>query len=165
MYWFDKQCLYTSQWTNIHSHIDILIGQTIELYSFRYIVLWYRKLKCYISSGVRVTHLEAVNHAVGRSSSDCAKLTKSLQQTSANPNIAGSFRSKPKLGGPMYHNDIVGTLRIEIFISHTLGKCVSMLPGVVSPNVLHNASIQFTLTVEEVVGTKNQVTLCLLAAY
>ena len=36
------------------------------------------------------------------------KLTKSLQQAS-NPKIAGTFGSRPKLGGPVYHNNIVGT--------------------------------------------------------
>ena len=41
-----------------------------------------------------------VNHAVGRSSPSCVKLTKRHQQA-FNPKIAGSFESTPKLGGPV----------------------------------------------------------------
>ena len=42
-----------------------------------------------------------VNHAVCGSNPGCAKLTKSIQHA-LNPN-AGSFGSRPKLGGPVYH--------------------------------------------------------------
>ena len=40
------------------------------------------------------------------------KLTKSLQQA-FNPKVAGSFGSRPKLTGPVYHNNIVGTVKIH----------------------------------------------------
>ena len=62
--------------------------------------------------GVRVAQLEeawAVEHAVGKSNPACAKLTKSFQQA-FNPKIAGSFRSRPKIEGSVYHNKTVGTL-------------------------------------------------------
>ena len=55
----------------------------------------------------------AVNHAVGRSNPGCAKLTKSVQQA-LNP-VAGSFGSRPKLGGPVYH---VCTVKIHLCPSH-----------------------------------------------
>ena len=61
---------------------------------------------------VRVAQLEeawTVNHAVGRSSPSWTKLTKSLQQASNPKKIAGSFGSRPKLGGCVYHNNIVCT--------------------------------------------------------
>ena len=67
---------------------------------------------------------------VGRSSLSCFKLTKSVQQPS-NPKIAGFFGSRPKLGGPVYHNNIVGTLKIHLCASH-VGQ-VLRLPGAVSP--------------------------------
>ena len=63
--------------------------------------------------GVRVAQLEeagTVNHSVGRLSHSCVKLTKSLQQAS-NPKVAESFGSRLKLGGPMYHNNIVGLVK------------------------------------------------------
>ena len=41
---------------------------------------------------------------------------------------------RPKLGGPVYHNNIVGTLRIHLCPSH-IGY-VLRLPGAVSPDVL-----------------------------
>ena len=91
---------------------------------------------------------------VGRLSLSWVKLTKSLQQAS-NPKIAGSFGSRPKLGGPVYHNNIVGTLKIHFCPSH-VGQ-VLRLQGAVSPDVLHFASLQNTLTVPEVVGTENWV--------
>ena len=65
---------------------------------------------------VRVAQLEeawTVNHVVGRSSLSWVKLTKSLQQA-FNSKIAGSFGSRPKLGGLVYHNNIVGTLMIHL---------------------------------------------------
>ena len=71
-----------------------------------------------------------------------SRLTKSLQKTS-------SF----KLGGPLYHNNIVSTLNIHFCPSH-IGQ-VLKLPGAVGPDVLHNAALQITLTVPEVVGTEN----------
>ena len=88
----------------------------------------------------RVAQLEeawTVNHAVGRSSPSWAKLTKSLQQASSHK-IAASFRSRPKLGDPVYHNNIAGTLMIHLPPSH-IGQ-VLRLPGSVSPDVLRFAS-------------------------
>ena len=67
-------------------------------------------------------------------------LTKSRQQA-FNLKIAGSFWSKPKLEGPVYHNNIVGTLKIHF-------SCVTLC---ISPN------FRITLTVPEVVGTENGV--------
>ena len=97
----------------------------------------------------------SVNHAVGRSSPSCDKVTKNLQQA-FNPEIAGSFRFlRLKLRGPVYRNNIVGTLWIHLSPSH-IGQ-VLMLSGAVSPDVLHLASLQITLTVPEVVGTENGV--------
>ena len=90
----------------------------------------------------------AVNHAVGRSSPSWVKLTKILQQAS-NPKIAESFGSVSKLGGLMYHNIIVGTLKIQLCPLH-IGQ-VLRLPGAVSPYVLLNAFFRTTLTVPEVV--------------
>ena len=58
-----------------------------------------------------------VNLAVGRSSPSWVKVTKSLQQAS-NPKVAGSFRLRPKPGGSVYHNNIVGTLKIHLCPSH-----------------------------------------------
>ena len=97
-----------------------------------------------------------VNHGVSRSSPIWVKLIKSLMQAS-NPKIAGSFGSRLKIGGPVYHNNtIVGTLRIHLCPSHI--RHVLRLPGAVSPDVLRFASLQITLTVLEVVGTENWVT-------
>ena len=56
----------------------------------------------------------------------------------------------------MYHNNTVGTLKIHLCPSH-IGQ-VLRLPGSVSLNVLHNASLRVTLTVPEVVDTENWVT-------
>ena len=97
-----------------------------------------------------------VNRVVGGSSPSCVKLTKSLQQA-FNPKIAGFFGSRPKLGGPVYHNNIVGTLNIHLCASHS-GHAIR-LPGAVSPDVLRFAPLRITLTVPEVVGTENWVTL------
>ena len=66
--------------------------------------------------GVRVAQLEeawAVNHAVGRLSPSWVNLTKSLQQASY-PKIAESFKSRPKLESLVYHNNIVGTLKVHL---------------------------------------------------
>ena len=93
-----------------------------------------------------------VNRDVDGSSFSCVKLTKSLQQT-FNSKIAGFFGLRPKLGGPMYHNIIVGTLKIHLCLSHT--EQVLRLPGAVSPDMLHFASLRITLTVPEVVGAEN----------
>ena len=109
--------------------------------------------------GIRVAQLEeawTVNHAVGRSTPNWVKLTKRLQQAS-NPKIAGSFGSRPKIGGPVYHNNIiVGTLRIHLCPSHI--RHVLRLPGAVSPDVLRFASLRITLTIPEVGITENRVT-------
>ena len=51
------------------------------------------------------------NQAVSGSSPSWAKLTKSLQQA-FNTKIAKSFESRPKLEGLVYHNNIVGSLKI-----------------------------------------------------
>ena len=56
----------------------------------------------------------------------------------------------------MYHNNIVGTLKIHLCPSHIWQ--VLRLPGAVSPDVLRFASLLITLTVPEVVGTENWVT-------
>ena len=47
----------------------------------------------------------------------------------------------------MYHNNIVGTLTSHHCSSHI--EQVLKLPGVVSLDLLHNASAQITLTVPE----------------
>ena len=59
----------------------------------------------------------------------------------------------------MYYNNIVGTLKLH-FCLLLIGQ-VLRLPGAVSPDVLHNASLWITLTVPEVVGTENWVTTSL----
>ena len=108
--------------------------------------------------GVRVAQLEeawTVNRAVGGFSSSRAKLTKSLQNV-FNTKISGSFGFRPKLGGSVYNNNIVGTLRIHLCLSH-IGQ-VLRLPDAVSPDVLRFASLRITLTVPKVVGTENRVT-------
>ena len=56
----------------------------------------------------------------------------------------------------MYHNNIMGTLMIHLCLSH-IGQ-VLRLPGAVSLYLLHNASLQITPTVPEVVGIENRVT-------
>ena len=53
--------------------------------------------------------------------------------------IAESFGSRPKLGGLVYHNNIVGTLKIHLCPS-LIGQ-VLRLPGAVSLVVLHIASL------------------------
>ena len=80
---------------------------------------------------VRVAQLEeawTVNRVVGGSSPSWVKLRKSLQQV-FNYRISGSFVSK--LEGPVYRNNIVGTLMIYLCPSH-IGQ-VLRLPGAVSP--------------------------------
>ena len=70
--------------------------------------------------GVRVAQLEeawTVNHAVGRSSSSCVKLTKSLQQAFG-PKISKLFGSGLKLRSPLYRNNIMGTLKIYLCPLH-----------------------------------------------
>ena len=101
----------------------------------------------------------AVNRAVDGSSLSWAKLTKSLQQA-FNSKIADSFASKPKLGGPVCHNNTVGTLMLHLCPSH-IGQ-VLRLPGAVSSDVLRFASLWITVTVPEVIGTENWVTSNLL---
>ena len=118
--------------------------------------MFYSFISFAISHCIRVAQLEeawTVNHVVGRSSPSWVKLTKSLYQAS-NPKIAVSF------GGLVYHNNIVDTLKIYLCPSH-IGH-VLRLPGVVSPDVLHNASLRITLTVPEVVGIENWVTSTIL---
>ena len=92
--------------------------------------------------GVRVAQLEeawTVNHAVGSSSPSWVKLTKSLQQA-FNRKIAGSFGSRPKLGGPVYH--IVGMLKIHLSSSH-IGQ-VLRPAGAVSPDVSQRIPLDYT---------------------
>ena len=60
-----------------------------------------------------------------------------------------------KHGGPVYHNIIVGTLKIHLCPLH-IGQ-VLMLPGAVSSEVLHDSSLRVALTVPEVVDTENWV--------
>ena len=55
----------------------------------------------------------------------------------------------------MYHSNIVHMLKIHLCLSH-IGQ-MSRLPGAVSLDLLHNASVQITLTVQEVVDTENWV--------
>ena len=96
-----------------------------------------------------------VNHAVGRLSPSWVNMTKSLQQVS-HPKIAGSFGSRPKLGGSVYHDNIVGTFKIYLcssYIGHVL-----RLSGDVRPDVLRLEFLPITQTVPVVVGTKNRVT-------
>ena len=100
----------------------------------------------------RVEGAWTVNHAAGRSKPSWVKLTKSLQQTS-NFKIPGSFGFRIKPGSPVYHNNIVGTLKVHFCPSHS-GQ-VSMLPGAVSLDMLSFVSLWITLTVPEVVGTEN----------
>ena len=67
--------------------------------------------------GVRVAQLEeawTVNHAVGRSSPSWVKFKKSLQKA-FNPKIAWCFGLRPKLWGPVYHNNTVGALKIHLY--------------------------------------------------
>ena len=56
----------------------------------------------------------------------------------------------------MYYNNIMDTLKLHLCPSH-IG-----LPGAVSPDVLHNASLWIILTVPEVLDTENRVTSNLL---
>ena len=62
---------------------------------------------------------------------------------------------RPKLRGPVHHNIMVGTLKMYICISHI--EQMLRLPGAVA---LYISLI--TLTVLEVLGTKNWVTSNLL---
>ena len=55
----------------------------------------------------------------------------------------------------MYHNNVMGTLKILFCPSH-IGQ-VLRLPGAVSPDVQHFASLRITLTVPEVVVIENRV--------
>ena len=55
----------------------------------------------------------------------------------------------------MYHSNSAGTLKNHLCCSHI--RQVSRLPGAVSLDLLHNASVQITLTVQEVVDTENWV--------
>ena len=50
----------------------------------------------------------------------------------------------------MYHNNIVGMLKIHLCLSH-IGQALR-LPGAVSPDVLDFTFLWITLTVPEVVG-------------
>ena len=70
--------------------------------------------------------------------------------------INNTFQSSPKLGGPVYHNNILGTLKIHFCLLH-VGQLLR-LPGAVSPGILRFAFLRITLTVPEVVGTENEVT-------
>ena len=53
----------------------------------------------------------------------------------------------------MYHNNIVGMLKIHVCPLNT-GEVVR-LPGADSPGVLHKATLRITLTVPGVVDTEN----------
>ena len=56
----------------------------------------------------------------------------------------------------MYHNNIVGMLKIHLCLSH-IGQALR-LPGAVSPDVLDFTFLWITLTVPEVVDIYNWVT-------
>ena len=116
---------------------------------------WIFSLLIMVYYVVQLKDAWTVNHAVDGSSPSCFKLTKSLQQA-FNPKIAEPFGSRPKLGGSVYHNNIVGTLKIHLYPLYI--EQMLRLPGAVSPDVLHNASLRITLTVPKVGGTKNEVT-------
>ena len=90
--------------------------------------------------------------------SRCWQIEFQLCQTDERfpPLIAGSFRSGPKLGGPVFHNAIVGTLKTHLCPPHI--RQVLRLSGAVSLDMLYNALLRITLTVLEVVGTENRVT-------
>ena len=60
----------------------------------------------------------------------------------------------------MYHNNIVGMLKIHLCPSH-IGQ-VLRLPGAVSPDVLYDASLWIALTVPGVVAAENRVT-CIIS--
>ena len=77
----------------------------------------------------RLKEAWTVNPAVDRSSSSCVKLTKSLQQAFSSK-VTGSFGLRPKLGDPVYHNNIMGTLKIRLCPLY-IGQVVR-LPGAVS---------------------------------
>ena len=111
----------------------------------------------YLSAFIRVAQLLAAlttNREVGGSSPGCAKLTKSFRQA-FNPKLPGLSDRDLKLGGPVYHNNTVGTLKTHLCPSH-IGQ-VQRLPGSVSQDVLRNASLRVTLAVQEVVDTENWV--------
>ena len=95
-----------------------------------------------------------VNRAVDGSIPNCVKLTKSLQRA-FNLKIAESFGSRPKPGCHVYHNNIVGILKVRLYPAH-IGQ-VGSLSGAVSPGVLRFISLRNTLSVPEVVGTENWV--------
>ena len=75
-----------------------------------------------------------------------------------NHKLLGFFLLMLQLGGPEYHNNIICHAR-DLF-----QVCSSVrLPGAVSPQLLHNASLRITLlTVPEVVDAENLVTSSLL---
>ena len=90
----------------------------LQLYSYCFL-LW--------CQGGTVERGWTVNHTVGGSSPSWVKLTKSLQQA-FNPKIAGTFGLRPKLGGPVYSNNIMSTLKIHLCLTHKASvKAVS--PG------------------------------------
>ena len=64
-----------------------------------------------------------VNRAVDGSSPSCVKQTKSLQQAFNH----GLFWSKPKHGGPVYHNNIMSKFKNHLYPLHS-GQ-VLRLPG------------------------------------
>ena len=97
-----------------------------------------------------------VNHVVGRSSPSWVKFTTSIQQAS-NPKIAGSFGSRPKLGGPRVPQYVIGTCGNNHLCPSRIRQ-VLRLSGVVSLDVLRFAFLWTTPTVPEVVGTENWVT-------
>ena len=78
------------------------------------------------------------------------KLTRSLQQD-INPKTALSFGSRPKFGDPVYHNNIVGTLKIHLLLSqvlrlvfiHVLAGCTTALDITRCMNTTaHNPSLR-----------------------
>ena len=73
--------------------------------------------------------------------------------TSFQPLIDWFFGSTPKHEGPLYHNNILATIKIHLCPSHI--RQVKKLLHLVSVDVLRNAFLQVTLAVPEVVDTEN----------
>ena len=76
-----------------------------------------------------------------RIESQLSNKQKSLKHA-FNPIIAGSFGSRPKLGGPVYYNNVVGTLKIY-FCPSRIGQ-VLRLSGAVSPDVPLCIPLEYT---------------------
>ena len=104
--------------------------------------------------GVKVAQLEKAwsISTAGRSSSSCAKLTKSFQQA-FNPNIAKFFESRPKLEACTTITSF-GTLKIHLCLSCI--EKVLTLNSAVNLDMLHIVFLQSKLTASEMGGTENR---------